>query len=217
MAMDWHIDIKSYLGPRRFERCLSVTEAAIKCFAERGLAETSVGLITDTAKVQRTQFYFFYENKTDCFTACHRLCLAELETRIGEAVADAPSWQERVRFAISGALDTFSSNPYLARLVLFEAELVGSEADKKIRQAAYHNLAKALMAIFKEAAAPDTEVTPLMASMAIGSVRTVLMQALEETEPEDIHQIAPDLFIAVMAVSIGPQEARRLSEAHVNF
>lgn len=211
MAWEWTIDIESFLGPRRIERCLRITEAAIKCFAERGFAETSVGLITETAGVQRTQFYFFYENKTDCFTACHRICIAEVESRIQAASADAYSWQDKIRSGVKATLNLFSSNPFLARLVLFEAELVGTEADKKIRQAAYERLALELTSVFEKAAPPDVEVAPLMAATAIGSVRAVLMDALESLEPDQLQSITSDVIIAIMAVCVGPREARELA------
>ena len=149
MAWEWTIDIESYLGPRRVERCLQIAEAAIECFAELGFAETSVGTITERARVQRTQFYFFFENKTDCFTACHRLCLAEVEARVRAAADESYRWQDKLRAGTKAALDLFSVSPHLARLILFEAELVGTEADKKIRQAAYDRLARDHYADFR--------------------------------------------------------------------
>lgn len=212
--MDWQIDLKGMLGPRRLERSMLITEAAIKCFAKYGFAETNVRLITETAGIQRTQFYLFYESKTDCFTACHRFCLQELESRILKAVEDATTWQLQITRGAEAVVTTFRDNPYLARLVIFEAELVGTEADKAIRKETNEHLGAALMDIFRSAAEPDVEVTQHMVDSAIGAVREVISRALNESEPEQLPQAAPALVTAVMAPCIGPKKAQELAAEH---
>ncbi len=210
--MDWQIDIIAYLGPRRADRCLLLTEAAITLFATQGLGKTRPNDVCVLAGVSRSQFYHFFEDISDCFSTAHRICLAELELRITRATNEKQSWQEQLRHGIAAAIDLISENPNLGRLALLEGQLAGSEADRQARQASIDKLTSALTHIFECAAPPEVQVTPLVARMAIGSARQALILALENPEPDAFDQASTDVAVAILTASFGPLEARRLAE-----
>lgn len=214
MELEWHINLRRYLGPRRFDRFRQITEAAILSFTEHGYAGSSIATITDIANLQRTQFYFFYENIEDCFTACHRLCLTDMEARIRDASADASVWEEALRLAVEMTVDAIESNPHMVRMVLMDVEFIGTEADQAFRDEAHSNLARALESVFREITDPGIEVTPLMMDIAIGSIREVLSRAL--TSPShDRSELTFDLMLAILSAGVGPTEARRIAQVQL--
>lgn len=208
--MEWSINLKQHLGPRRTDRARKLTEAGIICFATRGFAHTRVEHITETAGLSRSQFYYFFEDKTDCFTACHRLCLAELEARITEAVDDSDDWRQQLQRGIEVVVTTLSQNPYMARFVLLEAQLAGTETDRESRQVSTVKLAGALEQIYRQAA-PETEITPFLSDVAIGSARQILSRRLED-DILDPEETASELAVALTLSVLGPEGAGRLAE-----
>src|SRR5437879_924219 len=73
------------LADRRSEQRGRIVLAARDVFARRGYGGAAVDEIVARARVSRTTFYAFFENKEECLLGVHRLGLE----RIGAAVAES--------------------------------------------------------------------------------------------------------------------------------
>jgi AcrR family transcriptional regulator len=112
------------LADRRSEQRERILLAASEVFARRGYAGAAVEEIVARARVSRTTFYVFFENKEDCLLAVHRLGLE----RIGAAVAQAAARSAEqglapaamIRAEVRSTLAAFAADPKLARIVLIE-------------------------------------------------------------------------------------------------
>jgi AcrR family transcriptional regulator len=112
------------LADRRSEQHERILLAARDVFAGRGYAGAAVDEIVALARVSRTTFYAFFENKEQCLLAVYRLGLE----RIGAAVAKAAlrsaqeelSPTELIRAEVRATLEAYAADPAMARIVLIE-------------------------------------------------------------------------------------------------
>jgi AcrR family transcriptional regulator len=112
------------LADRRSEQRERILLAARDVFATRGYAGAAVDEIVARARVSRTTFYGFFENKEECLLAVFRLGLE----RIGAAVAQAAARSAEqgltpvalIRAEVSATLAAFAADPAMARIVLIE-------------------------------------------------------------------------------------------------
>lgn len=208
--MDWHVDTTRFLGPRHTERHLRLTEAAIAVFAEKGLADTSINDITTRAGVARTQFYFAWEDKYDCFSFCHQLSVAEAERRIETRVGTSSAWRKTLFAGIEAVVELMENGPDLARLVLLEGPLSGRESDLIVRHRAEKRLEDALLTLYREITPDEVEVTPRMARMAIGAARAMLLAYLDAPDLQ-ASSLAADLVVALLSLGLGPVRAQEMA------
>jgi AcrR family transcriptional regulator len=112
------------LADRRSEQRERILLAARDVFATRGYAGAAVDEIVAQARVSRTTFYGFFENKEECLLAVFRVGLE----RIGAAVAQAAARSaeqglapaELIRAEVRATLAAFAADPGLTRIVLIE-------------------------------------------------------------------------------------------------
>jgi AcrR family transcriptional regulator len=112
------------LADRRSEQRERILLAARDVFATRGYAGAAVDEIVARARVSRTTFYGFFENKEECLLAVFRLGLE----RIGAAVAQAAARSAEqgltpvalIRAEVSATLAAFAADSAMARIVLIE-------------------------------------------------------------------------------------------------
>src|SRR6266542_2460766 len=67
--------------------------AMVECVGERGYAETTVPRVVAAARVSRSSFYAFFEDKTDCFIAACDEASSDLLASLME-LASEPDWVE---------------------------------------------------------------------------------------------------------------------------
>jgi AcrR family transcriptional regulator len=119
------------LADRRSEQRERILLAARDVFATRGYAGAAIDEIVARARVSRTTFYVFFENKEECLLDVYRLGLE----RIGAAVAEAAARSAEQGLApaalihaeVRATLAAFAADPAMARIVLIET--VGATPD----------------------------------------------------------------------------------------
>jgi AcrR family transcriptional regulator len=110
------------LADRRSEQHERVLLAARDVFATRGYAGASVDDIVARARVSRTTFYAFFENKEECLLAVYRFGLERIGACVAEAAARsaeeglAPA--ELIRAEVAATLAAYAADPAMARIVL---------------------------------------------------------------------------------------------------
>jgi AcrR family transcriptional regulator len=112
------------VADRRSEQRERILLAARDVFATRGYAGAAVEEIVARARVSRSTFYAFFENREQCLLAVYRLGLE----RIGAAVAEAAARTaeqgltpvELIHAEVRATLAAYAADPALARVVLIE-------------------------------------------------------------------------------------------------
>jgi AcrR family transcriptional regulator len=113
------------LADRRSEQRERLLLGARDVFAAQGYAGTGVDEIVARARVSRTTFYVFFENKEECLLAVFELGVE----RIGAALVHAAVRTreqglhpvERVQVEVRAALEACAADPALTRIVLIES------------------------------------------------------------------------------------------------
>jgi AcrR family transcriptional regulator len=108
------------LAERRADQRARLLAAARDVFAARGYSGASVDEIVAGARVSRTAFYRFFENKERCLLELFAAELDRLAKRMMAAVGQADTPEEQVRAGIRGLVEAFAEDPAAARVVLVE-------------------------------------------------------------------------------------------------
>ena len=112
------------LADRRSEQHERILLAARDAFASSGYAGTAIDDIVSAARVSRTTFYAFFENKEECLLAVYQLA----QQRVAEAVALAAARtaeqrlepEQLIRAEVEATLAAYAADPALARIALIE-------------------------------------------------------------------------------------------------
>ena len=110
------------LGERRDEQRERILLAGRDVFAERGYAGAGIDEIVAKARVSRTTFYAFFENKEECLLAVFALGVHQLGTALVKAVmaTSSPAHEpmDRIRAEVRALAATYAADPAMARIVL---------------------------------------------------------------------------------------------------
>ena len=118
------------LHARRADQRDRIFDAARMVFSANGYANASIDEIVALARVSRTSFYRFFENKEDCMLAVYEDAIENLALAFVRA-AEAERPEERIRLGVAEIIRGLAADPEVARVVLVEA--VG--ASPRIEQA----------------------------------------------------------------------------------
>jgi AcrR family transcriptional regulator len=110
------------LADRRSEQHERILLAARDVFSTRGYAGAGVDEIVARARVSRSTFYVFFENKEECLLAVYRFGLERFGATIAEAAArsaeEGLAPPALIRAEVRATLAAFAEDPALARIVL---------------------------------------------------------------------------------------------------
>jgi AcrR family transcriptional regulator len=112
------------VADRRSEQRERILLAARDVFATRGYAGAAVEEIVARARVSRSTFYAFFENREECLLAVYRLGLERIGVAVAEAAARTAeqglSPVELIHAEVRATLAAYAADPALARVVLIE-------------------------------------------------------------------------------------------------
>lgn len=99
----------------------------LECVGNAGYEATTVPEVVATARVSRSAFYEFFEDKADCFIA---VCDQTGEELLGEllALAEEPDWVQAVREGSRRYLTWWQERPTIASAYLLALPIVGERA-----------------------------------------------------------------------------------------
>lgn len=165
------------LTDRRAEQRERVLVAARDVFAARGFAGAGIEEIVARARVSRTTFYVFFENKEKCLLALFQWGVERIAAGVMDAVADtarrdlAPA--DRVRTEVRAVAEALAADPAIARIVLIE--IVGATpAAERARARVRHDAARIIEVqleqyeYWRERSPLERRVASLAAMAAIG-------------------------------------------------
>jgi AcrR family transcriptional regulator len=151
--------------------------AFVEVLVEHGYEGATVGRICKRAGVSRRTFYDLYDDREGCFLDAFEHAIERLTARVAPVYAGegrtqrAQDWRERVRGALLVLLESFDSEPGLARLCLVET-LKGGPPVLERRRAVTDALTAAVDEGRGEAKAADSP--PLTAESLVGGAVSVI-------------------------------------------
>lgn len=194
---------RTYVAENQRERLLN---AVVEAVAERGYEATTIGAITDAAKVSRKTFYEHFGSKEDCFLAAYAMVDDHVNDSMLAAPGAAEPWPERVRARLAALLDVLARDPTVARFYLVEPLAAGGEVAARYREA---------MQLVAEALRPEPPPSDLDMEVRdqalIGGVATLIVRRLNAGSADRLTDLLPDLTELVLAPYLGRQEAQRLA------
>ncbi len=141
------------LADRRSEQRERILLAARDVFASRGYGSASLDEVVARARVSRSTFYAFYENKEECLLALYESGVERFGARIAAAAAASSERaldpQALLREEVRATLAAYAADPALARVVLIE--IVGATPNAKaLHVRARHVAARIIQARLEE-------------------------------------------------------------------
>jgi AcrR family transcriptional regulator len=194
---------RSFVAENQRERLLNgVVEAVV----EHGYNETTIGRITEVAKVSRRTFYEYFSSKEECFLAAYAMIDAHVRESMLASGDPAEPWPEQVRERLATLLDVLGRDLAVARFYLAEPLAAGGELAARYRDA-MQLLAESIR---PEASQPDADVE-VRDQVLIGGVATLIVRRLNSGEAVRLGELLPDLTELVLAPYLGRDEARRVA------
>jgi AcrR family transcriptional regulator len=139
------------LHARRGDQRERILLAARDVFATRGYAAAGIDEIVARARVSRTTFYEFFENKEKCLLSVFQLGVERVASALFGTVADTGELQpiERIRAEVRALAEAHAADPAMARIILIE--IVGATpACERARVYARDQAAKVIQAQLEE-------------------------------------------------------------------
>jgi AcrR family transcriptional regulator len=107
--------------PRERKSPPRIVKSALQCFAERGVAATSIQAVAERAGMSKQALLHHFPSKAHLHEAVYAMLSERLRSELPAAAADLVSRSyDRYRALIQLALQRFNDEPDLARFLVFE-------------------------------------------------------------------------------------------------
>ena len=160
----------------------------VDAVAEHGYNATTIGAITEAAKISRRTFYEHFKDKEGCFLAAYEMIDTHVRGAMLTAAERPAPWPERVRASLAALLEVLSGDLAVARFYLLEQSDWG-----------YVVLDQ------------DTGEVEVRDQVLMGGITTLIARQLKAGEAATLPELLPDLTELALAPHLGRSEARRLA------
>lgn len=176
----------------------------VDAVAEHGYNATTIGAITEAAKISRRTFYEHFKDKEGCFLAAYEMIDTHVRGAMLTAAERPAPWPERVRASLAALLEVLSRDLAVARFYLLEPLAAGGEISARYRDA-MQMLAETLRPEGGSASA-NVEVRD---QILMGGITTLISRTLKAGEAARLPELLPDLTELALAPYMSREEARR--------
>ena len=198
---------RDFVAENQRERSLN---GVVEAVAEHGFNETTIGKITDAAKISRRTFYEYFASKEDCFLAAYEMIDAHVRGSMLAVSAPSKPWPEQVRARLAALLDVLSRDLAVARFFLVEPLAAGGEIAARYRDS---------MQLLAEAIRPQSSLSEMDVEVRdqalMGGIATLINRRLNAGEAGDLGELLPDLTELALAPYLGRDEARRIAQSQL--
>src|SRR6476469_7189893 len=192
---------RTFVAENQRERLLN---GVVEAVAEHGYNATTIGKITEAAKISRRTFYEYFEGKEDCFLAAYEMIDAHMRESMLLAGAAEEAWPQQVRASLAALLDVLSRDLAIARFYLAEPLAAGGEIAARYRDA---------MQLLAETIRPRSEPSDMNVEVRdqvlMGGIATLSTRRLNSGGVARLSELLPDLVELALAPYLGREEARR--------
>ena len=196
---------RDFVAESQRERLLN---GVVEAVAAHGFNETTIGKITDAAKISRRTFYEYFASKEDCFLAAYEMIDAHVRGSMLAVSAPAEPWPEQVRARLAALLDVLSRDLAVARFFLVEPLAAGGEIAARYRDS---------MQLLAEAIRPQSSLSEMDVEVRdqalMGGIATLITRRLNAGEADRLSALLPDLTELALAPYLGRDEARRVAQS----
>jgi AcrR family transcriptional regulator len=179
--------------------------------AQRGYRATTITGIVKTASVSTRDFYEHFDGKEDCFLAAFDAVRDHLEELISGAVAEEPTWPDKVVAALRAALEFLSADPDLARLCLIEPVSATPKTAIRFRQAVLACVPE--LERGRAELADGTSLPPSTEDSLLGGVISLITRSILAGETEKLPALLPDLVDFTLSPYLGAEPAASFAAA----
>ena len=184
---------------------LRLLHAAIGVAGTHGYAAMTVSSVIARASVSRKTFYEQFADREHCFLAACEVALQQALLGARRACAGDGTWPERVRSALSWALESLAARPIEARVAFVEVPTAGPRA-LALRDRALRELAALLSPGF-DAAPAGAAIPPSMPLAVAGALVELIGMRVRRDELEHLPMLVPELLFCTLAPFLGPVAA----------
>jgi AcrR family transcriptional regulator len=196
---------RDFVAENQRERLLN---GVVEAVAEHGFNETTIGKITNAAKISRRTFYEYFASKEDCFLAAYEMIDAHVRGSMLAVSAPSEAWPEQVRARLAALLDVLSRDLAVARFFLIEPLAAGGEIAARYRDS---------MQLLAEAIRPQSSLSEMDVEVRdqalMGGIATLITRRLNAGEADRLGELLPDLTELALAPYLGRDEARRIAQS----
>lgn len=179
--------------------------SVIRAVTTVGYNSMAVQDILDYAGISRPTFYEFFRDKEACFLAALDGVVAQLRSRIAEAVDDAgPEWRERLRAGLEALLTFVEDETEGARVVIVEARASSPEGMRR-RDELLESFSECIDGMIRaELADPPSA---LAAAGVVGGIESVIYARLRRGEIDELESLLPSLMYFAVLTYAGKEAA----------
>lgn len=181
-----------------------IVAAMLRVLSRHGYHATTIGHLTQEARVSRAAFYKQFGSKEECFMATYDLAGQWICERVERAVATDGEWPLRVRAGVTEALRLLASNPAVARLIAVEAQQVGPAARER-QQICLDRFAEALRAGRPGRPELPAEIEELL----LGGALMLIARYVDAGRAERLAEATGELLQYLLIPYLGAGETRR--------
>jgi AcrR family transcriptional regulator len=181
--------------------------AAVGAIEECGYAGTTVGHITDRARVSRRTFYELFADREECLAAVLGDALRVVEGELAAANLEGLGWRERVRVGLWTILSFLDREPALARVCVVHAAQAGPGVQRR-REAVLVRLA-AVVDEGRGEGAKGSQGGSLTAEGLVGAAFMILYRRLQARGPQPLAGLLGELMGLIVLPYLGPGAASR--------
>ncbi len=182
--------------------------AAVGSIDELGYTRTTVGSITDRARVSRRTFYEAFANREECLRAVLEDVFATVGGELDAEGLEELGWRERVRMGLWTILSFLDREPALARVCVVQA-LHGGPAVQERRERILVRLAVVVDEGRKEGDSRAGGCTPLTAEGVVGAAFMIVYARLLRRERRPLTDLLGELMGMIVLPYQGAAAARR--------
>ena len=183
--------------------------ALIRAVADSGYNAVTITAVAEGAGVTTRTFYKYFTSVEDCYLGAFDAGVELLTEPLVEAYGSAEEWPRKVRAALAAALGFFAASPDLARLLLTEPFVAGTNVSRRYQEE-IARLAPFLREGRELSAAgsgfPDTTERGL-----VGSIASQIGRKVSASEADELPSLLPDLTQFVLTPYLGATAARKLA------
>lgn len=181
---------RTFVAENQRERLLN---GVVEAVAEHGYNATTIGKITEAAKISRRTFYEYFEGKEDCFLAAYEMIDDHVRASMLAAGDPAAPWPEQVEARLGALLDVLSRDLAVARFYLTEPLAAGGEISARYRDAM-----QLLAATIRPPGGPADMNVEVRDQVLMGGIATLIARRLNAGEPARLPELLPDLTALVL-------------------
>ena len=194
---------RTFVAENQRERLLN---GVVEAVAEHGYNATTIGAITEAAKVSRRTFYEYFDGKEDCFLAAYEMIDTHVRGAMLVAAEPPAAWPEQVRASLAALLEVLARDLAVARFYLIEPLAAGGDVAARYRDA------MALLAVaLRPKGGPGEIDVEVRDQVLMGGIATLISRRLEDRQTGKLGELLPDLTELALAPYLGRGEARQFA------